>query len=302
MLMPQVPPTVMEEPDWLELNYGQPEPPECIRDSDCGNGCCRQIGNQFRMCYPDSDNSCHLRWVEPPPSNLPRWDPSQLARYTGSFTADVVSARVEEVWSSGQSRIFKLNNGQYWEELLASGGAPGVGAEVRIAPAPFFWSMDAGALTSSDLLGVMQLPVIADTEVSGPFDGMESNGVYAVGAAGYWRVHRDSPSRDRRVLLTTPNNIDYWLYTPSTDQNHVDPTHVFADGEAITATDTEFSLNDGTRWGYVVTPQDPLSVGVQAVVFRLALHDDRKPDEENRAVPYVWHQGGSIFGEWVTPL
>ena len=298
---PPVNPGSIGPVDWLRETYGAPEPQECNRDSDCGTGCCVQIGNQYRKCYPDSDNGCHLRWVEPPPSFLPRWSPADRVEYTGSFEADLVTARITEVRQAGRYKIFKLDNGQYWEELAPRSVSPSVGDPVRIAPSPFFYSMDAGADSAMDLIGVMQLPVVADTAVMGPFSGMEMNGIYALMGAGYWRVFHSSASTDPWALLTSPNNVDFWLYTEAVDQGHVDPAHVFADGDAVTSMPGGFTLDDGSAWQYVVMPRDPVPVGARTVVYRLALFDDRRPDEENQAVPYAWHEGGMSYGEWVVP-
>lgn len=291
----------IEAIDWLERSYGAPEPQECIRDADCGTGCCRQIGNQYRKCYPDSDSSCHLRWMEPAPSFLPQWDLSDRAEYTGSFQADLVTARIAEVRQAGRHKVFKLDNGQYWEEL-APAVVPSVGDTVRIAPSPFFYNMDAGGDSATDLVGVMQLPVVADTMVTGPFSGMEMNGIYALMGAGYWRVHSPSASTDRWVLLTSPNNVDFWVYTAGVNEGPVMPAHVYADGDALTATSGGFTLDDGTAWQYVVMPFDAVPVGARTVVYRLAFYDDRRPEEENRADPYAWHERGRSFGEWVSPL
>lgn len=288
--------------DWLKIRYGEPRPPDCTQDADCGDGCCIQLNNHYQKCYPDDDEACHIRWESPAPAGLPLWDPNAAARYTGDFDADLIEASVVDVWGSGRSRIYKLSNGQYWEAIAPSKD-PSVGQTVKIAPNPYRYNMDAGGvITSIDLLGVLQLPVIADTEVWGTFAGMEQQGLYELELAGWWRVSEASASRDPRVILTSPNNRDFWLYTASVAQAPVDPAEVYADGEVLSASATDFALSDGTRWRYMLArPLDPAPVGARAVVFNLAVFDDRHIDHAGPQ-RYCWHEGGMSFGEWVAPI
>lgn len=277
--------------------YDAPKPQECNQDDDCGTGCCNQIGTTLRKCYPDSDSSCHLRWVTLPPAALPRWDFTSEARFTGSFEQDVIKSRVEEVWRSGDSTVYRLANRQYWEELnVANKPTLVTGVEVVIAPAELMFTMVAFGTTQARY--VRQVPVVLDTKLLSPTTNLETNGIYELEKGGYWRVFTMTMMSDRRVLLASPNNVDFWIYSAGEDQNPADPATVFADGVATTRSGG-FSVDDGTAWAYVIDNGKPVSNGEHVIVYNLTLYDDRTND--NMSAPYCWYEGlGYSLGPWVS--
>ncbi len=297
------PPIVGPEEAALEVLaqwYDAPEPQECDRDEDCGTGCCRQIGTHLRQCYPDSDTSCHLRWVTLPPGTLPRWDFAREARFTASFDRDVIKTQVQEVWKSGDTPVYRLANGQYWEDLNILNKTPlETGAEVLIAPAELSFTMVA--IGTTEARHMRQIPVVLDTAILSPTTNLETNGIYELDeGGGYWRVFGMTVMSDRRALVTTPNNVDFWIYTAGEDHNHVDPVKVFADGDA-TAMNGGFTVNDGTAWAYVIDNDKPVPDGAHVIVYNLTFYDDRRDD--NSSAPYCWYAGlGYALGPWVSEV
>jgi hypothetical protein len=209
----------------------------------------------------------------------------------------VIHSRVEEVWKSGDMTVYRLANGQYWDELdLLNKATPATGVEVLIAPAELMFTMVAIGTTEARL--VRQVPVVLDTTLLSPTTDLETDGIYELDKGGYWRVFGMTMMSDRRVLLTTPNNADFWIYSAGEAENPVDPATVFADGKA-TALNGGFSVDDGTAWAYVIDNGKPVPNGEHVIVYNLTLYDDRRDD--NMSAPYCWYEGlGYSLGPWVS--
>jgi hypothetical protein len=192
-----------------------------------------------------------------------------------------------------------LVNGQYWEEQsVLSSGKPAikVGDDALIAPGMGFYTMMI--LGETEARFAMQIPVVIDTTVAGPTGNMSNNGIYELNSGGYWKVFSESQSSDRRVLLASPNNLDFWIYSGGAAQNPADPVEVFSDGQA-TAMMGGFSVDDGTQWEYVSDNGQPVPTGKHVLVYNVTFFDDRR--EDNSAAPYVWWEGlGFGLGPWVS--
>lgn len=209
----------------------------------------------------------------------------------------MIKSRIQEVWKSADRFVYRLANAQYWEELtLLSTTTLNAGAEVLIAPAELMFTMVT--IGASDARFVRQMPVVLDTTLRGPTANVETNGIYKLDRGGYWRVFGMTMMSDRRVLLTSPNNVDFWIYSAGEAENHADPATVFADGKA-TALNGGFSVDDGTAWAYVIDNGKPVPNGEHVIVYNLTLHDDRRQD--NSSAPYCWYAGlGFGLGPWVS--
>lgn len=282
---------------YLARGYAPHEPPECVRDEDCGVGCCRWIGVEYRACR--TDTACTLNWITLAPAGLPRWNPSSAAVFTGNLEADIVRARVTEDFKSGRYWVHVLDNGSYWQGMGFE-AVPLAGMDVIIVPAMIWFDMYVGDSTTA--VPVRQLPVVLDTQIVDPdYRGVQSHGVHELNGGGHWKVFSEANGAMRRALLTTPNNLDYWLFTEGKEENHCDPVEVHDEGTVSSISANGFALSSGQQWAYVVDPLPPLPrVGDRMVVYLNALVDSAKPKEENPLIVTYWIAGKSDVGlPWV---
>jgi hypothetical protein len=232
-----------------------------------------------------------------PPAALARWDLASEARFTGSFSQDVIKSGVQQVWKSGDRTVYVLANAQYWEELaIPSDTTLKAGTDVLVAPAELMFTMVAIGTTQARF--VRQIPVELDTVLVGPTTNIGVNGLYKLDKGGYWRIFGMTMMSDRRVLLTSPNAVHFWIYSAGEAENHADPATVFADGKA-TALNGGFSVDDGTAWAYAIDNDKPVPNGQHVIVYNLTISDDRRDD--NTSAPYCWYEGlGYSLGPWVS--
>jgi hypothetical protein len=282
-----------EPPDFRNALYEQPEPQECDVDADCPGGCCIQIGVSLRQCQGDS--SCTLHWITPPPKTIRQWLPSDFAGYTGSFAADVVHSRIEESLDSDGHTIFKLENQQYWFNYSATGPIPAAGDECWIVPGRLLYHLYVSQRDQP--LGVSQIPVVSDTSLVGATANLAAHGVYELQGAGYWRVFSESRSTGRRVLLASPNNLNYWIFTEGRSDNPVDPVLVRADSNVTRSEVDGFVLANGQAWAYYASgplQSEAPAVGDHAIVYQQALVSDDDPDLP--ILDTTWVEGKSTGG------
>lgn len=262
--------------DFRKQFYDAPKPPECALDDDCAGGCCVQIGTSYRQC--ETGTACTLHWITPAPSTIPRWQQRDIAGYSGSYEADVVHSRIDELIQSGDDVVYKLDNGQYWVNHFAtSHSGVSAGDECWVVPGRDLYHLFIGQ--SRDSIGVQQVPIVLDTQVLSATRALESHGVYELEGAGYWVVFSESKVPTRRALLATPNNVDFWLFTDGRSEDHVDPAEVRSDSSVTTVSPDGVRLADGSAWGYLGTSTlvQPV-IGDHAIVYQQALVDDEDPD------------------------
>lgn len=262
-------------------------------DRDCPtNACCIQIGPTYRKCQ--TDKACTLHWTTLPPSSIPQWQFSEFANYTGNFDADVVHSRIVELIQSDAKVLYKLDNGQYWLNDLASGAAIQVssGDECWVVPGKSLYELYVG--DSKTPTAVRQIPVVLDTDVVAPFRGMTMEGIYQLEGAGYWKVFEASRSTDPRTLLASPNNKDYWIFTASTAENAVDPVAVRGDSTITAIESNGFVLANGQAWAYYTGSSSLFqpAVGDHVVIYDQTLVDDNQPDLP--LLQTTWIEGKSM--------
>ena len=130
-----------------------------------------------------------------------------------------------------------------------------------------------------DPIGVQQVPVVVDTAIRGLTNGLEAYGIYQLEGAGYCRVFSESRTSNRRALLATPNNHDYWLFTEGRSEDPVYPAAVHSDSTVSAVAMSSFQQADGTVWDYLVSPPSiQPSRGDHAIVYEQALINDEDPD------------------------
>jgi hypothetical protein len=281
-------------PDYRAQLYGQPQPQECDQDEDCPTGgCCIQIGTTDRQC--ETDTNCTVHWTTLAPQSVPKWQSTEFAQYTGIFSADVVHSRVVEQIKTGNSVMYKLDNEQYWINDVSSilSVAVTTGDECWVVPGEYLYNMYVGTSTTS--MGVRQIPVVLDTQVVGQFTGIAAEGIYQLNGVGYWRPFEASDSANRRALLATPNNLNYWMFTDGAAENPIDPVTVHADSTVTSIEAGGFDLANGQIWVYQGTPSLESAVGDHVVVYDVTLHDDEHPDLP--LVQSAWVEGTSMNGQ-----
>jgi hypothetical protein len=204
-----------------------------------------------------------------------------------------VKSRVVERFSSGRALIYKLQNGQYWlESLPGTETPPPIGRECLVVPGTYLYSLYIG--DSNDPLGVMQIPVVLDTSVLGDFEEMLAGGVYALDGAGYWKVFLGSASPNPRVILASPNNLNYWIFTAGNSDDPVDPVVVRADSTVTSIEATGFQLANGQAWAYFGSNRlQPPVVRDHVIVYDLTLYDDAEPDPQP-LLQNAWVDGRSM--------
>lgn len=274
--------------------YDKPDPQECDRDEDCAGGCCIQIGTTLRQC--ETGSHCTLHWITPAPSSLPRWQLGDFARYTGSFSADVVQSRVQDIFKSENGTIFKLHNQQYWlNDFSSVGASPAVGDECSIVPGKALFNLYVGESDKS--IGVRQIPVVLDARLVSGSGHLTQSGVYELEGGGYWKVFSESRSTNPRVLLATPNNMDFWIFTEGSMENPVDPALVRADSTVTRVEPNGFVLANGQGWAYFASPPlqaDQPNLGAHVIVYQNALINDEQPDLP--ILDTTWVDGKSMGG------
>lgn len=276
MASPSVPvtPAANQSNDLRMALYDQPQPQECDRDDDCAGGRCIQIGTTIRQC--EDGSHCTLDWITPPPSEIPRWQATSFASYTGTYTTDVVHSRIAEAIKGDSGTMYRLENNQFWmNDLALSGPSPSAGDDCWIVPGRALYNLFVEGVDQP--IGVRQITVVLDTEVVSSSGNLSQHGIYQLRSAGYWRVFSESRANSRRVLLATPNNRNYWIFTEGSAENPVDPALVQADSTITRADSMGFSLADGQAWSYFATPSLAPSAGDHVIIYEQALVDDDQP-------------------------